>query len=246
MLQKWVMTGLALAPMWCAAGPVGVDGSLGAEWSGISSVHVSADPAAPLGNFGAPGNTNALAYDIYMRRDGNYLYAGLQASSPGNVADKLFANLYFAVAWNGGNSVDTIGFEVTNDRAFKPSAIPGPYTNDTAANFIQFATNPGSATDAAVIEVAIDLSVFTLNALNVGGFGGIPAGQTPFGIAMFLSQSFGYSVAGGASYGPTLLGFVDLPADGEVPEPGALALVGAALGALAWTRRSARAVRKSA
>ena len=73
-------------------------------------------------------------------------------------------------------------------------------------------------------------------AWNVAGFSDLPAGETPFGILTILSQSFGYSVAGGnAAYGPTQLGFVPLAA-AAVPEPETLALLGLALGAAALVR----------
>jgi hypothetical protein len=229
---------LATASASLVAAPIGVDGVIGAEWAGATPVLVGYDAAAATSNFGTPGaNNHITGYEIYMRRDGQYLYAAVRTTGPGDSGGLNFSNLYFSLRYGPGtygNNGSSIGFEVTNDRAFRPG-LAG-YHNDTAANLIQSASFAGAASDPDVIETAIDLSVFTDNALGVTSYG-LPVGETAVGIRLNLSQSFGYSVVGGqANFGDARLGFVDLPA-ATVPAPGVPALAGAALLALAALRR---------
>jgi PEP-CTERM motif len=227
---------LCAVPALALSAPTALDGVIGAEWTGVTPKVVTYDANAPISNFQAPGTTNHVTgYEIFMRRDAQYLYAAVRTTGPTDSGGLIFANLYFSLRYGAGpfgSAGSGIGFEVTNDRAFKPGD-PG-YYNDTGANLIQWATFGGSNTDPDVLEAAIDLSVFTSNALGVANYG-LPPGETALGVQLRLSQSFGYSVAGGADYGAERLGFVDLPA--EVPEPGALMLSALALAGLAATRR---------
>lgn len=232
------MVAVTTAPLLALAGPVGLDGVIGADWAGVTAAHVTYDAAAPVSNFGAPTTTNSnVAYDIYMRSDSQYLYVAVAETGPAVDNTLNFANLYFRLYYNGGTSYSSIGFETTNDDAFYPNT--GAKVYDTAANLIQTAV--GTTTDDHVIEAAIDLSVFTDNALGVPGFGGLPSGASDPQIMLTLSQSFGYSVAGGmANYGASDLGLVTLPAASAVPEPASLALVGLALAGVAGAARSRR------
>lgn len=200
------------------AAPVGVDGTIGAEWSGPTA-SVGFDAGAAMGNFGLPGNVNHnVAYDTYFRSDANYLYGAVAAAGPTNALD--FANVYLDIDGVAGSD---LGFEVTLDRFFIPG-VPG-YIDDTM-NLLHFSVGAG------VIEFAVDWSVLMADAYGMG----IPV-TAPGGKVVFrLSQSFGYSVAGGASYGADRLGAVNAPA-AVVPEPAMAGLLGLALGGLLLTRR---------
>lgn len=182
------------------AAPAGVDGAIGAEWAGATVKSVLYNPAAPTGNFATPTNeTNNVAYDVYTRTDGAYLYVGLQTTGYSNGLN--FANLYLNTNLTGGSD---LGFEVNNERAF----IPGgsgyfPYT--PAGQDIHYAMSAGASPNPSAIEFAVPLTFFTSDPLGMG----FPVSTT--GVQVRMSQSFGYSAAGGASYGADRLGQIAIP-----------------------------------
>lgn len=213
-----VFAALCCATMAAHAVPVGVDGTIGAEWGAPTST-VTYDPSAPTSNFGSPGTTNHLVgYSIYMRSDANYLYGAVKADSTGA---PNFANIYFNVD-NLPSPGSDLGLQVTNDTFFIPTTSAPQADTGNLAFF---------AVGADVIEFAIDWSMLLDDPYGMGFNTASPGGK----VLMSLSQSFGYSVAGGASYGADRLGAVTAPA--AVPEPGSLALVGLALAGLAGLRR---------
>lgn len=215
--------GAALAAGTASAAPVSVDGTLGAEWTGANVVNVLYNSAAPVSNFGAPTNeTNEVAYDIYTRGDSDYFYVGLTTAGP-YAGGLNFANLYFSTTLTGSN----VGFEVLNQNAFVPG-VPGSVSYTPGANDIHYAMTPGSASTPSVIEFAAPWEVFTSNSLGLSPAPAVPAST----VQLRLSQSFGYSVAGGATYGAERLGQVN------VPEPATVALAGLGMvGAFALSRK---------
>lgn len=231
----------ALAIPSFASAQVGLDGLIGAEWTGVNPVLALYDPAAPTSNFGSPTNKNHVTgYEIFMRRDANWLYTAFRTTGGMNSGGLMFANLYFSLRSGPGqygNSGSSIAFEVTNDRAFKPGGAC--CFNDNGSNLLRFATT-SSAGNPDILESAIDLSVFFNNALNVTGYVVDP---NAVGVRLNLSQTFGYSVVGGPTYGdPTTgpaLGFVSAQ-QSVVPEPSTYALMCAGLAAMAVTARRRR------
>jgi hypothetical protein len=205
---------LALGSGGAANAGIVVDGALDSDYGAAKST-VIYNPAAPEGNFGAPTNgSDAIGYSIYLKNEGGVLYGLLQTSGPGT-AVAPFANLYF------GNSTlgSTIGFEMggANHDAF----VPGVF----GSNILVPIT---SATTADSFEFALPDSYFyttlsgenTTTHLNTSVNAGYSPGDT---IELRLSQSFGYSVAGGASYGSARLGAFTLTA--AVPEPSSWAMM---------------------
>lgn len=213
------------------AGPVSIDGIIGAEWAGATLKTVSYDSAASTGNFGTPGTTNhQTAYDIRTRGDGNFVYVGLSSASSTGGLD--FANLYFDTNPSTGSDV---GFEVTNNRAFKPG-VPGYYNYTPGAGFSGIEWSLNTAPTGSTLEFAVPVSFFTSDPLGIG----FP--QAVDKVQLRLSQTFGYSVAGGSSFGSDRLGEVSVTA-AVVPLPAA-AWMGMALmssvGGMGLLRKRAR------
>jgi len=205
---------------------VGIDGNLGTEWSGANMVSVEFNAAAPTSNFGTPTNENHLvAYDIYTRSDAAWIYVMVQMNEAngGSAAagSAVFgSNLYFDTDPENGNGSD-LGFEVTNNRAFTPG-VPGYNTVGLDLTNYQWASSLDS------IEFALSWN-YLMTDPGAMGFG------TPTdSVVLRLSQSFGYSVAGGATYGDDRLGRFE-----AVPEPGTM-ILGALAGIAALRKRMTR------
>lgn len=225
---------LALSTLAVAA-PIGVDGTKGSEWNGITPVMVTYAPGTTESNFGSPTPfDDKVTYDIYTRSDSSYVYFLLQ-TMPSGVdeydAGLNFANVYFGTGASANTGSD-LGIEVTNDRAFVPG-VAGYYPL-SPSDFVFAGTSgtyngtPGSG-PGNTIEFALSWNYLMTDPQGLG-FDKISAANPQ--ITLRLSQSFSYSVGGGATYGPTRLG-TDLYSSSEVPEPasfGLIATVGLTLG----------------
>ena len=211
---------LALATSASAA--IVLDGLYDSDY-GAAKSSVAYDPAAPVGNFGTPTNkSNTTSYLIYLTDQGSNYYGFLKSATATGLP---FANLYFDLDPQNNNGSD-LGFEVTNSRAFIPgtagyAAVPG----------LQFVVS----VDGTGIEFLIPNSAFTMPIAGLSYSAGQAFPGNGDSVTLRLSQSFGYSVAGGASYGANRLGSVALA--GSVPEPSTWAILMLGLAGLSFASR---------
>jgi hypothetical protein len=217
-MNRFAIAALVTAAAGSAAlAQTGVDGTIGAEWAGATSILVPYS--------GASNNASAdqVAYRTYFRTDATYAYFAVSQSSGdgGSYNSSVnFANLYFgtSTAINGS----TIGMEVTNDRFFVPG-VPG-YFNNTVSTGVVW-SNSGTGT----IELAIPFSFFTSDPLAMGY---APATHVWFR----TSQSLGYNFVAGSTLNTNMVfGVNERFGIALIPTPGAAALLG--LAGLAATRR---------
>ena len=188
----------------------GIDGVIGSEWTGATSVLVP-----------YPVNADQVAYRTYFRTDASYAYFAVSAdSSQGGAYSSAFNFANFYIGTNAGVNNSNIGMEVTNDRFFVPG-VPGYYNNNVGTGVVW--SNSGTGT----IELAIPFTFFTSDPLGMG-----------IGTATHAwfrtSQSFGYNFVSGASVNSNSSPFPSGPGTyalerfgiAAIPTPGAAALMG--------------------
>jgi hypothetical protein len=215
-----------------ASAAITVDGVLDGDY-GAPTAFVAYNPAAPNSNFQNPTNeADSTSYNIYGKvADGN-LYGFWQANPNGDAPNAPFAavNLYLDTDPDTASGSD-LGFEITNDRAFRPG-VAG-YSAPLGLSFVA---------SGNIVEFAIPLSMLTGGIASLPSFGANKWVQPGGRVRFQLSQAFGYSVAGGAAfYGDNRLGSFRLPA---VPEPATWAMMigGFGLAGAALRRRPRTAV----
>lgn len=240
-LLRTVATALvAPAAMALTAGAQVVDGTINpGEYGAGPTAATIYTPAAPNGNFGSPSPLTDVGYSIYQTSANGFYYGAVQVNTPyaTNAPSGIvgtFANLYFDLdpATNPGSD---LAFELSPgaQNVFVP-AFGGP----TAIGGITVASGNGGST----FEFSIPVSFFTSALPGLTYEPGVTFPSAGGQITLRLSQSFGYSVAGGATYGPDRLGSVTLsPAATAAPEPASLALIGTGLLGVALVRRRKQA-----
>ena len=230
MLKKFLLgAAMAVAASTASHAAINVDGVVDGSY-GAPKAHVTHDAGAPDSNFGAPtGITLGPSYDIYLSSDAGFVYGILVAGSDAGAAGP-FANLYWDINPDTGSD---IGFELgaTSQNVFRPGGANLGAVGDIVVSL---------SGDSKRLEFAIPNHYFLTPPAGLSLSSGIlpSLGDT---IRLNLSQSFHYSVAGGATtYGTERLGTVVL--GGVVPEPAtwAMMLMGfMAMGAMIRSRRSA-------
>lgn len=225
------------------AAPLGVDGTVGAEWQGITAKPIIFDGGAGINNFAIPGAANSVsAYEIRLRRDDDYVYGVLYTTGgkPASAINAAFnAKFFFDTGPTAVSSAD-VAIDIVNDQAFLPggSSLSGPLSPASLSRVLV----PAGFSNEAVIEFAVPWSFFMTDPLGMGYAVVASGGQ----LRLNLSQSFGLSVAGGAaSFGADQLGVLTAPVRRQVAvEPAALALLGTGLAAAAFFgRRRVRSTR---
>lgn len=230
-----VLAGLAVASISNAAfaDPI-VDGQYDAAY-GAAKSSVTYVPGAPNSNFAAPTPfSDTASYDIFLTAGASSVYGYLHAD---RVTGLQFANLYFDLDPANNNGSD-LGFEIGANgvNAFVPGVAGSVALSGISTAF---------SADGLGIEFALSNSLFTTPIAGLTYYDGQQFPTNGSAVTLRLSQSFGYSVAGGASYGADRLGSVTLGA-AAVPEPAtwAMLLVGFGMigGSMRYRRRSTQAI----
>ncbi|WP_235889096.1 PEPxxWA-CTERM sorting domain-containing protein [Glacieibacterium frigidum] len=215
-----------------AAQAIDVDGSYDAGY-GAATATVGYNPAAPDSNFGTPtSESRYVAYSIYLTAGAGNVYGYLRADpTQGGASVGPFANVYFDIDPANGNGSD-IGFELgANSQTLFIPGRPG----------LQAATGVITAVSADQLgfEFSIPNSYFTTVFPGANYYPGQEFAVVGGPVTLRLSQSFGFSVAGGATYGVNRLGTVTLAA---VPEPATWGLMIGGFGLVGATLRRRRSI----
>jgi hypothetical protein len=216
-----------------ASAAIIVDGNYDSDY-GAAKATVTFAPGTPEANFATPTPfTDNVTYSLFSRDVGGSYYGFLKAIGP--TGGLSFANLYFDIDPANGNGSD-IGVEVTNSRVFVAGGPAGEYAPAPGFSFVVSADGTG-------IEFKIANSFFMGPVAGLTYFPGQQFAPAGGDVVLRLSQSFGYSVGGGALYGDNRLGRVTLVGAAAVPEPSTVAVLGIGIVGLAFARRRRAASR---
>jgi hypothetical protein len=210
-----------------------VDGTISPGEYGAPTATVAYDPGAPTGNFGAPTSYATVGYSVYLNATNGYLYGALQTSALQGGGSALdFANLYFDLDPQNMNGSD-LAFSMGPNGV--TAFIPGPNGNTQVVltNILYVAGTGGNVLEFAIPNIDFEMPIAGLTYSPNQVF---PTGQNP-DVVLRISQSFGYTAAGGPDYGDTRLGEVALQDAVSVPEPAGLALLLPAIAALIGLKR---------
>lgn len=254
-MKRAFSAALTLGLFSSAAHAITVDGTISlGEYAGAITTLVPYQANAIENSFNSNQGSNTTAYTVFYTSDANNVFIGLQTNQTGPGLDNydrtineglVFTNLYFSGLIGAPGSV---GFEVFNDRAFKPGGTPGVYYPGLAAAGGQYqrtiGTTYANGGAPSTIEVSIPWTVFTQNTLNVGqGFTGIQPGGD---LRLTISQSFGYTPSLGDSLQPDpIIRFGTLQAPGgssAVPEPATWGMMLIGFGIVGVTARRRRSI----
>jgi hypothetical protein len=202
-----------------ASAAISVDGVLDAAY-GAPTYQVAYDPNTPGGFFGGPavGTSTNAAYNIYGKVANDTFYGFWLAKPNGVGPNAPFSgvNVYFDTNGNSTLGAD-IGFEVGNDRAFRPGVFTGGPNNDgySAKLNLEFFATQNS------FEFAIPLAMLRNGIPSLPNYGAaqlLPKGGK---LTITISQAFGHDVVRDPLAGPTRLGQFATP----VPEPASWAMM---------------------
>ena len=214
-----------------AAAQVTIDGNLDAAYGGAKAFVQQSPGTPPNGNFQAPTQFSDTAYRIHLTSDANNVYGFLQSDSLGIGP---FANLYFDLDPANNNGSD-LGFEINpvSVTAFVPgrNGQPGFNTVLSSSLYSLFA-------QSNVVEFALSNSLFNQPIPGLIYYSGQEFPTNGGDIVLRLSQSFGFAVAGGATFGADRLGRVTVAAaTPAVPEPATWAMMMLGFGGVGYAMR---------
>ena len=223
---------LAAHAMPAAAQTVDGQNTGGNEYAGGSTATVATNPLAPNGNFGTPTNQSTAGYTINLLDTNGSLF-GL-VSQTGGESVGPFANLYFDLDRTTRSGSD-LGFEIglSGVNAFVPGVAGSVALGSSLFNVVS--TSSGGLT---IFEFRLANSVFNspIAGLNYNS-ALIFSGDN----RLNLSQSLGYSVAGGQTfYGNDRLGTFSTAVTAVVPEPTTWAMMILGFGAIGISLRATK------
>jgi hypothetical protein len=207
-----------------AAQAITLDGVLDLDGSYGPFKAIALDsPTPPNGNFQTPGPFADSNQAFYSKAEPGMVYFFIASDD----MTLPFSNIYLDLDPHNDNGSD-LGFEVTNDRAF----VPGVAGYAEALDGLNFVVGTSG------FEFSISNALLTS---PIAGLSNHPLASIGGDVVLRLSQTGGYAVVGGETYGPNRLGRVTLiDAATAVPEPASWAMLIGGFGLVGGTMRRSR------